>query len=213
MERKDQEINARKQDAITDSKTEPKTALRDVSSKRFYNEVIGWGKIIICALALAFLCSHFIILPIQVDGNSMYPTLEDGEFGLSYVFKRRFLEVERGDIVVVKYAPDDEYWVKRVIGLPNETISCKDDTIYIDGKALEEPYLDADYVARIRAAQGYFTDDFEEVALGEDEYFLMGDNRSASFDSRMVDEMFTLEDIRSASGFILFPFDKMKSME
>ena len=54
---------------------------------------------------------------------------------------------------------------------------------------------------------------FEEVALGEDEYFLMGDNRSASFDSRMVDEMFTLEDIRSASGFILFPFDKMKSME
>ena len=139
MERKDQEINARKQDAITDSKTEPKTALRDVSSKRFYNEVIGWGKIIICALALAFLCSHFIILPIQVDGNSMYPTLEDGEFGLSYVFKRRFLEVERGDIVVVKYAPDDEYWVKRVIGLPNETISCKDDTIYIDGKALDEP--------------------------------------------------------------------------
>ena len=68
-------------------------------------------------------------------------------------------------------------------------------------------------MARIRAAQGYFTDDFEEVALGEDEYFLMGDNRSASFDSRMVDEMFTLEDIRSASGFILFPFDKMKSME
>ena len=178
-----------------------------------FDEVLSWIKVIVIAFVIAFICSRLIVLPIQVEGNSMYPTLEDGEFGVSYVFKKQFLEIERGDIVVVHYKPADEYWVKRIIALPNETIYCKDDKIYIDGKVLDEPYLDQEYVESIRKSQGYFTEDFEAVTLGDDEYFVMGDNRIASLDSRRLNEMFTIDDIRSASGFVLFPFEKMKFMD
>lgn len=209
MEKNENEVMHQQSEEMYES---TKKDYHPVKKYRILKEIFSWAKVIILALIIAFVCSNYIALPIQVEGNSMYPTLEDGEFGLSYVFKRRFMEVERGDIVVVKYRPTNEFWVKRVIALPNETISCKNDKIYINGKILEEPYLNKEYVKKMKERQGYFTEDFQEVKLKDNEYFLMGDNRQASFDSRRVEKMFTLDDIQSANGFVLFPFDKMKSM-
>ncbi len=72
----------------------------------------------------------------------MYPTLHDKEFGLSNAFAAKFQDIERGDIVVAyENTQLYTYVVKRVIGLPNETISCKDDVVYVNGKPLDEPYL------------------------------------------------------------------------
>ena len=139
---------------------------------------------VICFVCI-FLLTNFVVKPVRVDGRSMDPTLEDGEIGLMNVFSAKFQDIERFDVVVVYNEEKKENWVKRVIGLPGDTIYAKDDVVYVNGMPIEEPYLDNDYADSIRLTENYkFTEDFDEVQLGEDEYYLMGDNRYASKDSR-----------------------------
>lgn len=153
---------------------------------------------------------HFVVLPIQIDGDSMKPTLYDKDFGLSSIWAKNNEDIERGDVVIVKV--DDEYWVKRVIGLPNETISCKDNQIYVNGNAIDESYLDETYVNQIVDEHGYFTQDFNEVKLDNDEVYLMGDNRILSLDSRIVGP-FKLTQIMAKNIYILWPFNHGKVVE
>ena len=163
---------------------------------------------IICFIAV-FLLTTFVVKPVRVDGRSMYPTLEDGEVGLMNVFSAKFTDIDRFDAVVAYNEESGENWVKRVIGLPGDTVYAKDDVVYVNGLPIEEPYLDTDYVNQIRERGDYFTQDFDKITLGEDEYFLMGDNRVVSYDSRRVGP-FKRDDIKGKGIFILYPFDKIK---
>ena len=163
---------------------------------------------IICFIAV-FLLTTFGVKPVRVDGRSMYPTLEDGEVGLMNVFSAKFTDIDRFDVVVAYNEESGENWVKRVIGLPGDTVYAKDDVVYVNGLPIEEPYLDTDYVNQIRERGDYFTQDFDKITLGEDEYFLMGDNRVVSYDSRRVGP-FKRDDIKGKGIFILYPFDKIK---
>ena len=163
---------------------------------------------IICFIAV-FLLTTFVVKPVRVDGRSMYPTLEDGEVGLMNVFSAKFTDIDRFDVVVAYNEESGENWVKRVIGLPGDTVYAKDDVVYVNGLPIEEPYLDTDYVNQIRERGDYFTQDFDKITLGEDEYFLMGDNRVVSYDSRRVGP-FKRDDIKGKGIFILYPFDKIK---
>ena len=163
---------------------------------------------IICFIAV-FLLATFVVKPVRVDGRSMYPTLEDGEVGLMNVFSAKFTDIDRFDVVVAYNEESGENWVKRVIGLPGDTVYAKDDVVYVNGLPIEEPYLDTDYVNQIRERGDYFTQDFDKITLGEDEYFLMGDNRVVSYDSRRVGP-FKRDDIKGKGIFILYPFDKIK---
>lgn len=163
---------------------------------------------IICFIAV-FLLTTFVVKPVRVDGRSMYPTLEDGEVGLMNVFSAKFTDIDRFDVVVAYNEESGENWVKRVIGLPGDTVYAKDDVVYVNGLPIEEPYLDTDYVNQIRDRGDYFTQNFEKVTLGEDEYFLMGDNRVVSYDSRRVGP-FKRDDIKGKGIFVLYPFDKIK---
>ena len=163
---------------------------------------------IICFIAV-FLLTTFVVKPVRVDGRSMYPTLEDGEVGLMKVFSAKFTDIDRFDVVVAYNEESGENWVKRVIGLPGDTVYAKDDVVYVNGLPIEEPYLDTDYVNQIRERGDYFTQDFDKITLGEDEYFLMGDNRVVSYDSRRVGP-FKRDDIKGKGIFILYPFDKIK---
>lgn len=163
---------------------------------------------IICFIAV-FLLTTFVVKPVRVDGRSMYPTLEDGEVGLMNVFSAKFTDIDRFDVVVAYNEESGENWVKRVIGLPRDTVYAKDDVVYVNGLPIEEPYLDTDYVNQIRERGDYFTQDFDKITLGEDEYFLMGDNRVVSYDSRRVGP-FKRDDIKGKGIFILYPFDKIK---
>lgn len=165
-------------------------------------EVLLFFKDLAISFAVVLILVNFIIRPIQVKGSSMYPTLKDGEVGFSNLIGRKTTGIERFDIVIVYMEDKDEYLVKRCVGLPNETIAYKDGILYVDGKAVEEEFLDEEYKSSFGEI---FTDDVEEITLGDDEYFCVGDNRPRSTDSRYYGP-FTEDMIISKGVFILFPF-------
>lgn len=162
-------------------------------------DILGFIKVFVVSAIVVLLFVNFVAHPVRVDGRSMYPTLKDGEFGFTNVGGVLLNGVKRGDIVVVTMEEKGQktHWVKRVIGMPGDTISCVNDIVFINGKVLDETqYIDPDYRQSCVDQFGYFnkvpnadnTDvqDFEEVKLGDDEYYVMGDNRPYSKDSRYV---------------------------
>lgn len=162
-------------------------------------DILGFIKVFVVSAIVILLFVNFVAHPVRVDGRSMYPTLKDGEFGFTNVGGVLLNGVKRGDIVVVTMEEKGQktHWVKRVIGMPGDTISCVNDIVFINGKVLDETqYIDSDYRQSCVDQFGYFnkvpnadnTDvqDFEEVKLGDDEYYVMGDNRPYSKDSRYV---------------------------
>lgn len=162
-------------------------------------DILGFIKVFVVSAIVILLFVNFVAHPVRVDGKSMYPTLKDGEFGFTNVGGVLLNGVKRGDIVVVTMEEKGQktHWVKRVIGMPGDTISCVNDIVFINGKVLDETqYIDPDYRQSCVDQCGYFnkvpnadnTDvqDFEEVKLGDDEYYVMGDNRPYSKDSRYV---------------------------
>lgn len=161
--------------------------------------ILGFIKVFVVSAIVILLFVNFVAHPVRVDGRSMYPTLKDGEFGFTNVGGVLLNGVERGDIVVVTMEEEGQktHWVKRVIGLPGDTVSCVNDVVYINGKVLDETkYIAPDYRQSLVDKFGYFNkvpnadntnvEDFEEVKLGDDEYYVMGDNRPYSKDSRYV---------------------------
>ena len=145
-------------------------------------------------LLVVFLIRTFLVTPIKVNGQSMYDTLSGNEIMLLY----RIGEIERYDMVVADLIVDgkkDDTLIKRVYGLPGETIKCENGVIYINDHEIEDPYATNE------------TSDFEAVTLGDDEYFLLGDNRSISLDSRIIGPV-KEKDIEGRTDFVIFPFDK-----
>ncbi len=153
-------------------------------------ELIPYILIIIVVL----LFKRYIVSPIRVNGQSMYPTLKNADMMILNETSYYFKDIKRFDIVVVD--AKDELIIKRIIALPGETISYKDNTLYINGKKVEEKY-----------SYG-ITDDFESVKLKKDEYFVMGDNRQNSLDSRYFGP-FKKKYIRGKTNVIFLPFDRM----
>ncbi len=162
-------------------------------------DILGFIKVFVVSAIVILLFVNFVAHPVRVDGRSMYPTLKDGEFGFTNVGGVLLNGVERGDIVVVTMEEEGQktHWVKRVMGLPGDTVSCVNDVVYINGKVLDETkYIAPDYRQSLVDKFGYFNkvpnadntnvEDFEEVKLGDDEYYVMGDNRPYSKDSRYV---------------------------
>lgn len=138
----------------------------------------------------------FIITPVKVNGNSMYPTLEGSEIMLL----NKLTNIDRFDIVVVKLEGEDSNLIKRVIGLPGETVEISENQIYINGELLDDPY-------------GYgMTYHIDPVTLGEDEYFILGDNRIISLDSRSFGKI-NRSEIKGTTNFIMYPFNKIGKVE
>ncbi|HJC37310.1 MAG TPA: signal peptidase I [Candidatus Merdibacter merdavium] len=167
------------------------------------------------ALALATLLltlfMTFVLRPMQVAGGSMAPLLQDGERVLINVLGGMVKTPQRFDVVVVRH--EDELWVKRVIALPYERVSWHDDTLYIDGEPVDEPFLDKGYMQEVRQAlqSDVFSADMEERTMGADEYLLAGDNRPFSLDSRNLQAgTFQRRDIIANGLFIVWPLNEMR---
>ena len=153
---------------------------------------------IIIILVVLFI-KAFIVTPIKVNGESMYPTLEEGDIMFLNKTAYYFNKPERFDIVVVNMP--DEYLIKRVIGLPGEHIEYKNNTLYVDGKKVKENFKHG------------VTANFNIEELGSDTiplntYLVLGDNRENSLDSRELG--FIREDqLLGRTSLIILPFDRI----
>lgn len=148
---------------------------------KFMKEMISNLLYVLIVLGVAGLLVNFVGQRTEVDGASMEPTLADGDHLMVDKLSYRFHEPERFDIVVFPFQQEENtYYIKRIIGMPGETIQIDEKgNIYIDGKILEESYGREIIRADRRGLAA------EPVKLGEDEYFVMGDNRNNSSDSRV----------------------------
>jgi len=175
-----------------------------MKENKSYQLFIEFAKSVFTSLIFVLILTNFVVKPIKVNGDSMYPTLKDQSLGFSNILTYELFGVNRYDIVIVYVESMDEYLVKRVIGLPNETIEVKDDLVYINGELINQDFLSQDYVDQFPI----FTNGFESVTLGDDEVFLMGDNRPYSSDSRVFGA-FKLEDIIAKDAYIFYPLNEI----
>lgn len=133
----------------------------------------------IIAIVIVLPIRFFVAKPFIVNGDSMYPTFETGNYLIVDQISYRFNQPKRGDVVVFKFPEDtSKFFIKRIIGLPGEVVTIEGTNVYILKKDSDKrELLDEDYITLNR-------DTFVTKKLSEDEYFVMGDNRLASLDSR-----------------------------
>ncbi|MGN1181110.1 MAG: signal peptidase I [Suilimivivens sp.] len=172
--------------------------------KKTLKEILGTSIYLLVVLVLTFLVVTYVGQRTKVSGSSMEPTLSDGDNLIVDKISYRFSEPERFDIIVFpfRYA-EKTYYIKRIIGLPGETVYIDEEGhIYIDGEILKENY-GKDVIADPGRA-------YEPVTLGDDEYFVMGDNRNNSSDSRdpVVGNIHRDEFVGKA-WMRIWPLDKM----
>ena len=150
------------------------------SWSKFFGE-FGNVAAMACLAALSFLLvSHFVFESVQVQGNSMYPTLLNTGFYWLDRFSYEVKDPRRGDIIALKDPSGNGFDVKRIIAIPDQSIFIDNGKVYVDGQLLREPYLPL----KMRTfAYGKQADKF--VCLGPDQYYVMGDNRGNSCDSRI----------------------------
>ncbi len=167
-------------------------------NKNILKDIISYALIILIVVVIRV----FIFDPVRVDGPSMNTTLTNGEIVILNKFEYRKKDIKRYDVVVVKV--DGKQIIKRVIGLPNETIEVKNNNVYANGKKLKNSFASTK------------TDDFDLSQIGlkkipADSYFVMGDNREVSLDSRYM-EVGTIkkEQILGKASIIIWPLNKIK---
>ena len=187
-------------------KTEVNTAEEQKQEKSsLFNEILELLAYILAIFVITFLILHFVGQRTEVSGSSMEDTLSDGDNLIVEKISYRFTDPKRFDIIIFpyKYSSEPTYYIKRIIGLPGETIYIDDDgKIFIDGELLEENYGLATIANPGRAAV--------PVTLGDDEYFVMGDNRNGSEDSRFDDVAnIKREDIVGRAWVRIYPFDEI----
>ena len=193
----------------SEEKNEEKTKVKG-AKKSVGKEILSWVLTLGMAVVIALVIRSFIFEPVRVDGESMCDTLQHGE--IMYVSKPEYLfgDPSRGDVVICKYPGRTENFVKRVMGLPGETVEVVNNVVIIDNVVMEELYLTPE-----RNDNGFSMKPFE---LGEEEYFVMGDNRDNSHDSRNYGgynnpSAITRDMILGHVRFVFFPFNAMRGID
>jgi len=158
--------------------------------------IISWIAVV---LAVIIFCSCFIFTKIEVVGPSMYPTLKSGDYGVADSFTYKIFGLHRFDIVTVNVS-DGKTIVKRIVGLPGEEIFYDDEGLHVDGVLVDEPFLEEGMKQKTANTNCPLTT--TGVKLGEDEYYVLGDNRDNSTDSRFIGPV--IKDRIKARGFIIY---------
>lgn len=162
---------------------------------------------------LALLWNAFLLSPLKIIGPSMNPALVEGDVVFVNKLSYTFGDVERFDIVVFPYKYDNSRkLVKRVIALPNEKVEIKDGALYINDEEFKEYY--GVYIERNDGEQSTTYVNWGPVTLGDDEVFVLGDNRNQSDDSRSSDVgLVKTDDIIGKVSFRVWPFNGIGSMK
>lgn len=169
-------------------------------------ELLDTAIYLLCVLLFTWLLITYVIQRTEVEGSSMEPTLSSGDNLFVDKISYRFRDPQRFDIIVFPFQyQKDTFYIKRIIGMPGETVRIDESgLIYIDGEVLEEAY-GAEVIRPENIGRAG-----EEITLGDDEYFVMGDNRNNSSDSRneMVGNI-KRKDIIGRAWVRIWPFDRM----
>lgn len=169
-------------------------------AKKFGLLIFEVAKVVLISLAIILPIRMFLVQPFYVDGASMEPNFYQNEYLIIDEISYRFQNPERGEVIIFKNPKDTKYYfIKRVIGLPGETVEVRSGTVFINGQELTEPYI-----------ENLSTQSYEEYTLSEGQYFLLGDNRINSYDSRTfgpVDEKYIIGRV----WFRGWPIDRINS--
>ncbi len=145
-------------------------------AKRFGLLVFEIVKVVLISLAIILPIRLWLVQPFYVEGASMEPSFYDSEYLIINEISYRFEDPERGQVIIFKNPQNTKvYFIKRVIGLPGETIEIKQGNVFINNELIEETYI-----------ENFSTQSNQPVTLDDDEYFVMGDNRTNSHDSRNI---------------------------
>jgi len=180
----------------------PKERLAFTHSLR--SEIRVWTRDLLIAIGLALVIIVFLYQPVKVEGTSMAPLLSDQERIFINKFVYRFEPIQRGDVVVFWYPLDrTKSFIKRVIALPGEEVEIRHGAVYVNGKVVPEPYVPAQYED---------LSDFGPVRVAPDSYFVMGDHRISSNDSRMFGPVAN-RFIYGRAVFAYWPVDHFGSLD
>lgn len=184
---------------------------RSFSMVRGKSETLEWIKALIIALLLAVLIRFFFFAPIVVEGQSMMPTLHHSDRMIVNKIGYTISEPDRFDIVVF-HATEEKDYIKRVIGLPGDTIVYDNDILYINNEPYDEPYLDE---LKHQLGGSKLTYDFtlqevtNEVSVPEGYLFVMGDNRQHSLDSRDIG-LIPIDEVVGKANIVFWPFSDIR---
>jgi signal peptidase I len=158
---------------------QPDVRSRPAARPAFWRVTLVWGRDLLLSVALAIAIILFLYQPVKVEGTSMMPSLVDQEriFINKFIYRFGLGNIERGDLVVFWFPGDQsKSYIKRVIGLPGDTIAIEAGVVYVNGRPLAEPYVPEEFRDR-HSRQAPFK-------VPPDQYFVLGDHRSSSNDSR-----------------------------
>jgi signal peptidase I len=175
--------------------------------RKLYAVSVDMFQTVLLAASIFLVIYIFLFRPFQVSGESMYPTFKNGEYILTNLISLRFSDLKRGDVIVFKAPTDREKdFIKRVIGLPGDSISLQEGYVYINGKKLDEThYLKSD----VRTYGGSFLKDDQPVTVPAGSLLVMGDNRPFSSDSREWG-LLKISDVIGKSFFVYWPVNNMR---
>jgi signal peptidase I len=146
------------------------------STPRILSELKSWFRDILFAFATAIFIVIFVIQPVKVEGTSMLPRLVDQERIFVNRFIYRFTDIHRGDIVVFWYPRDqNKSFIKRVLAIPGDEVEIRNGAVFVNGEKVDEPYLKPEF----RDHESY-----RRLIIPEGQYFVLGDHRNSSNDSR-----------------------------
>ena len=179
------------------------TTVAPEAAQPLRRELRSWGRDLVIALSLAIVIIIFFYQPVKVEGTSMTPLISDQERIFINKFVYRFEPIERGDVVVFWYPLDrSKSFIKRIIGLPGEKVEIRQGIVYVNGHAIDEPYVPAQYED---------LSDFGPVRVPRDSYFVMGDHRISSNDSRVFGPVAS-KFIYGRAVFAYWPVDHFGSL-
>jgi signal peptidase I len=183
--------------------SERTTSPDSVPLRQLRRELRSWTRDLAVALGLALVIIIFLYQPVKVEGTSMAPLLSDQERIFINKFVYHFEPIERGDVVVFWYPLDrSKSFIKRVVGLPGESVEIRSGHLYINGRELAEPYVPPSYLDRSK---------FPPTVIPSNQYFVMGDHRDSSNDSRMFGPV-PRQFIYGKAVFAYWPVDHFGSL-